>query len=135
VETVNVPNDAKLGMIVGVGLVLAIAVVFFRKDGPAAPAGPEATPAGNVPSSNLAAPSVSRSARAAKAQTAIGNESGVARVQRHIVAEGETLFSLAKRYYHDEKKFVEIFKVNLDVLSSPDTLAPGTVLIIPALKD
>jgi hypothetical protein len=26
------PNDAKLGLVVGVGLVLTVAVVFFRKD-------------------------------------------------------------------------------------------------------
>jgi hypothetical protein len=26
------PNDAKLGMVVGVGLVIAVAVIFFRKD-------------------------------------------------------------------------------------------------------
>ena len=26
------PNDARLGLVVGVGLVLAVAVVFFRKD-------------------------------------------------------------------------------------------------------
>lgn len=26
------PNDAKLGLVVGVGLVIAIGVVFFRKD-------------------------------------------------------------------------------------------------------
>jgi hypothetical protein len=33
------PNDAKLGLIVGVGLVIGVAVVFFRKDlGP--PEGP-----------------------------------------------------------------------------------------------
>jgi hypothetical protein len=29
------PNDAKLGLIVGVGIVLAVAVVFFRKEGDA----------------------------------------------------------------------------------------------------
>ena len=28
------PNDAKLGLVVGVGLVLAVAVVFFRKESP-----------------------------------------------------------------------------------------------------
>ena len=26
------PNDAKLGLVVGVGLVLTVAVIFFRKD-------------------------------------------------------------------------------------------------------
>ena len=37
------PNDAKLGLIVGVGLVIGVAVVFFRKDlGP--PQGPGEAP-------------------------------------------------------------------------------------------
>jgi hypothetical protein len=30
------PNDAKLGMVVGVGLVIAVAVIFFRKELPGA---------------------------------------------------------------------------------------------------
>lgn len=29
------PNDAKIGMVVGVGMVIAIAVLFYRKDLPA----------------------------------------------------------------------------------------------------
>jgi len=43
-----VPNDAKLGMVVGVALVMVFAVAFFRKDtsAAAAPDGPRAvTPA------------------------------------------------------------------------------------------
>ena len=27
------PNDAKLGLVVGVGLVITVAVLFFREDG------------------------------------------------------------------------------------------------------
>jgi hypothetical protein len=44
------PSDAKLGLVVGVGVVLAVAVVFFRKDavspnpGPAVPAASAAVP-------------------------------------------------------------------------------------------
>ena len=33
------PNDAKLGMVIGLGLVLALGVVYYRKDGPQAPSG------------------------------------------------------------------------------------------------
>ncbi len=29
------PNDAKLGLVVGIGVVIAIAVVYYRKDLPA----------------------------------------------------------------------------------------------------
>jgi hypothetical protein len=36
------PNDAKLGLVVGMGLVLLIAIFFFRRE--AAPPGPEAVP-------------------------------------------------------------------------------------------
>jgi hypothetical protein len=31
-EALDMPNDAKLGLVVGVGLVIAVAVIFFRKD-------------------------------------------------------------------------------------------------------
>src|SRR5262249_21320120 len=42
-EALNMPNDAKLGLVIGVGLVIGIAVMFFRKDlappeGPGEPA-------------------------------------------------------------------------------------------------
>ena len=33
------PNDARLGLVVGVALVLITAVVFFRQDAPAGPVG------------------------------------------------------------------------------------------------
>jgi hypothetical protein len=31
-EDLDMPNDAKLGLVLGVGLVIAVGVVFFRKD-------------------------------------------------------------------------------------------------------
>jgi hypothetical protein len=36
------PNDAKLGLVVGVGLVVAVAVLFARKESPAAAGTPAA---------------------------------------------------------------------------------------------
>jgi hypothetical protein len=36
------PNDAKLGLVVGVVVVIAVAVVFFRKEAPASPPGDQA---------------------------------------------------------------------------------------------
>jgi len=122
------PNDAKLGMIVGVGLVIAIAVVFFRKDGSSGQTAAEAPV-----SANKQVAARARQPRAIQAKTAIQNEPAAFAGQRHTVAEGDTLFSLAKRYYQDERKFVEIFNNNQDVLASPDRLTPGTVLVIPKL--
>jgi nucleoid-associated protein YgaU len=53
--------------------------------------------------------------------------------RHHIVQEGETLFNLAQRYYNDGDKSGEIYRVNRNVLKTPDALPPGTVLVIPDL--
>ena len=109
------PNDAKLGLVVGVGLVIAVAVVFFRKESPAA------DPAGAQP-----APAVTPSPPPAVSRAAVGGRS-------HTVREGETLFDLAQRYYGDGNKSRAIYQINRNRLDSPDELTPGTVLLIPDL--
>ncbi len=55
------PNDAKLGLVLGMGLVIAIGVVFYRKE-PGQASTPVATPAAVTPG---AAPR----GKAAKART------------------------------------------------------------------
>jgi anaerobic magnesium-protoporphyrin IX monomethyl ester cyclase len=50
------------------------------------------------------------------------------------VGEGDdngTLKGIAKIVYNDSHKWVQIFEANRDVLSSPKSLSPGMVLIIP----
>jgi nucleoid-associated protein YgaU len=106
-------KDAKLGLVLGIGLVIVIAVVFFRKDGSQATAATE-TAAVN-PKNTMGTPVVS----------------DVRFGRRHTVAQGDTLFSLADRYYSDPSKFVRIYDANKDSLVTPDRLAPGTVLVIP----
>src|SRR5437660_936959 len=49
------PNDAKLGLIVGVGIVFVVAIVFFRKD-------QLAGPLGDAPAAAVSAPTL-RNAR------------------------------------------------------------------------
>jgi nucleoid-associated protein YgaU len=133
------PNDAKLGMIVGVGLVIAIAVVFFRKEGALSQAPPDqasATAVGRPAAPPGLPPTISPYrgvSRTVQARTAIRTEPARVEGQKHIVTAGETLFSLAQRYYQDEKKFVEIYRVNQEVIRNPDRLPPGTVLVIPKL--
>jgi nucleoid-associated protein YgaU len=102
------PNDAKLGLVVGVVLVIGIAVVFFRKE--ESPANPRIV--GEI----RAEPRVPRKP---------------ANLVRHTVREGDTLFSLAQEYYKDDRRFVDIFQANRDALASPTRLTPGTVLVIP----
>jgi nucleoid-associated protein YgaU len=52
---------------------------------------------------------------------------------RHTVKEGETLFSLARHYYKDGRRFVDIYHANEAALPTPEPLTPGTVLLIPVL--
>jgi hypothetical protein len=42
-------NDAKLGLVVGIGLVILIAIIFFRKDPAAARAAPTPATVAAVP--------------------------------------------------------------------------------------
>jgi nucleoid-associated protein YgaU len=130
------PNDAKLGLIVGVGVVIAVAVVFFRKDQESLPVpSGEATPASvNRPGPSPLGPSRGLY-RPVKARTAAQTEDSqvVDAARRHTVQEGETLFSVAQKYFGDKEKFLDIYRANRDVLQSPDPLTPGTELVIPAL--
>jgi nucleoid-associated protein YgaU len=130
------PNDAKLGLVVGVGVVIAVAIAFFRKDAPAADSS-----AANVQavSADPSAPVDLPPARTRQlpAQTGIRQTSGPADADGrcHTVREGDTLFSLAQRYYGNGDKSEFLYRSNLKRLASRDALPPGTVLVIPDLPD
>ena len=51
--------------------------------------------------------------------------------QYHVVARGETLSAIAKRYYGNANKYTTIFEANRDVLDNPDNIFPGQKLRIP----
>jgi nucleoid-associated protein YgaU len=133
------PNDAKLGMIVGVGVVLTVAIVFYRKDASAnLPLTGEAAAATAVAPLPTPAGTPRGSFRPVRAKTAIQNETAVEVLrseQRHVVEEGENLFSLAQRYYGDQGKFLAIYQNNRETLAAPDPLTPGIVLVIPKLPE
>lgn len=102
------PKDAKVGLVVGTVLVLLIAVLFFRK-----------TPA---------------SARAGADTASVAVKSAAVRkpaTRKHVVRDGDTLFSLAAHYYRDSSRFVELFQANRKILKTPEQLAEGTELVIP----
>ena len=113
------PNDAKLGLVIGVGMVVAVAVVFFREDGGRGPISKAAI-------SNNPAFRAGSDARPVNGKMASRNAG-----QRYTVQEGDTLTSLAKRYLGDEEKADSIYRQNQDVIKTPDQLVPGTVLVIP----
>jgi nucleoid-associated protein YgaU len=130
------PNDAKLGLVVGVILVIAIAVVYFRGDGsPKMEETPAAT--GYKPATAARQHPAHGQARPTKARPAVQSDNGqqaASELCKHTVAEGETLEALAERYYGDQAKADAIYRVNRDQLKGAGPLQVGTVLIIPALS-
>jgi nucleoid-associated protein YgaU len=133
-ETLNMTNDVKLGLVIGVGLVIAVAVIFFRKDSNAAavPDGAAAIPPGSAPP----APAPPQPSHAARFRPVSEPEQAIAAtpaVRRHTVREGETLFTLAQRYYGDGDRFADLYRANRAVLKTPDALQPGIELVIPDL--
>jgi nucleoid-associated protein YgaU len=107
-------------LVVGLALVVVIAVVFFRRDPHPEPA------AGAAAAVNPAPPPPS--GRPVKARPTSGG-------RRHVVRDGETLRSLARRYYSDEARADAIFQANRGELAAPDPVLPGTVLVIPDLPE
>ena len=78
-----------------------------------------------------------------KVVLAVGNTSGIARVDDQIevagpkatfytVVSGDTLSKIAKSQYGDPMKYPVIFDANKPMLEHPDKIYPGQVLRIPA---
>ncbi|MCX8082456.1 MAG: LysM peptidoglycan-binding domain-containing protein [bacterium] len=49
----------------------------------------------------------------------------------HIVKSGETLSTIACKYYKDSSKWKVIYDTNKNVLKNPNVITPGTKLVIP----
>ena len=55
-------------------------------------------------------------------------------VKKHVVVSGDTLSGLAKKYYDDAGKYMEIYEANKDLIGdNPDLIKPGMELVIPKL--
>jgi nucleoid-associated protein YgaU len=103
-------------MVIGVSAVIAFAVLFFRKDVPGM-------------TGNVQAPGVA--ALATPIPPVPGLPSVIPPDRRHTVAEGETLVSIAHKYYGDRSLSSLVFRANRDRLIAPDRVPLGTVLYIP----
>jgi nucleoid-associated protein YgaU len=51
--------------------------------------------------------------------------------QTHVVAAGDTLSKLAKKFYGDANQYMKIFEANKDQLKDPDKINVGQKLKIP----
>ncbi len=72
----------------------------------------------------------------ADAQEADRQGAGVLRVtKRHQVADGDTLWDLAARYYSDPFKWGKIYNANMGLVANPDLILPKWELVIPGLTE
>lgn len=120
------PNDARLGLVVGVTLLILVAVLFVRKDGPAA--NPTAA----------TRPWAGGGALAANPPAPIPGLPGVpvglvapGTGRTHTVQDGETLMSVTKRYYGDGSYLSFLYEANRDRMRGPEYMPVGLVLRIP----
>ncbi|NOS85704.1 MAG: LysM peptidoglycan-binding domain-containing protein [Ignavibacteria bacterium] len=61
-----------------------------------------------------------------------GGAGGAGKTERtYVVQSGDTLSKIAKQYYGDAGKYMDIFNANTDKLSDPDKIQVGQELIIP----
>jgi nucleoid-associated protein YgaU len=129
------PNDAKLGLVVGVLLVIAVAVAFFRKDAPAADQSATSNVQAVADNPADAPAAAAPQSKQLPVQPGIRQTSGPAEADGrcHTVKDGETLFSLAQRYYGDGEKSEFLYRSNFKRIPSRDSLPAGTVLVIPEL--
>ena len=49
----------------------------------------------------------------------------------YTVVKGDTLWAIAKRLYGDGAQYTKIYEANKDMVSNPNLIYPGQVLIIP----
>lgn len=52
-------------------------------------------------------------------------------VEHVLVEHGDTLSYIALNYYGESARWTEIYAANRDVISDPDLIFPGQVLVIP----
>lgn len=117
------PSDARLGLVAGVCLVIAVAVAFYRTDGK-----------GVLPTGAVGRP-ITASAEDEEGTEGVSSAAPAqpGRPRLHKVEEGETLTSLALKYYGDRSRASLLFRSNRDQLHAPDRVPVGTVLRIPEL--
>jgi nucleoid-associated protein YgaU len=123
-----------MALVIGVGLVIAVAVVFFHKELIAPRAADDKPPANVNPPPAPPAEPEERPQRTVAARP-VGRTADTVARRQHVVAEGETLYGLAQRYYGDGERFVELYRANRDVLHRPERLEEGTVLVIPDVAE
>jgi nucleoid-associated protein YgaU len=130
------PKDFKIGMLLG--LVLVIGVLLWLSTRPGLSAGAGITVPGNseaereIMEQNGFAPNLPDSRPAETDNEGGRKETKVLEGPRyHMVLDGETLSGISYQYYGSVNKWQKILDANKDVIKDVKNLKLGTKLIIP----
>jgi nucleoid-associated protein YgaU len=84
-------------------------------------------PAATTPSPVQGTPAPAQPIRAQPTKPGAASIAG----RRHVVVKGDTLFSLAQKYYGNRSRWRDIYAANRDVLPSENSLQLGMEIKIP----
>lgn len=60
-------------------------------------------------------------------------EPAAGQAEQYTVAPGDSLWAIAQKFYQDGSRYQDIFQANLDVISDPNRIYVGQILVIPSL--
>jgi nucleoid-associated protein YgaU len=115
-------NRGSLQVVLGAFAIAAI-VLAFR------PGQSESQPAPSTPAPRPTV--VATVGVVARATPVVATPTATAQERTHTVAAGDTLTSIAQKYYSDASKWNKIFEANKDTLPSANALQLGQKLKIP----
>ena len=139
-------KDVKIGMVLGLVLVAAVAVWLSTRSSLSVrsrllesrsiqlPQAPQQAPSDtNFPSSiSVATTSEVIPEQNEVSDFVVYDQTPTIKSQKfHIVAKGETLSSISSKYYGSAGKWKKIYDNNRDIIKDPNSLRPGTKLMIP----
>lgn len=139
-------KDLKMGLFLGIavtiGSVLYLAThpslglnhLRHRSDAGGRQSGKNATGRANPPEvaeTNSAGPEFPPEEPNAFDWTRFEKEANRKTERFHIVGKNETLSEVARRHYGSAGQWRKIYNANRSVIKNPDTIRPGTKLIIP----
>ncbi len=128
------PKDLKIGMLLG--LVLVMAVMLWLSIGPGLSPKARIQHLGNVATvqGNSDSPNnhPTNSSAAIQPNSTIYEQAGKIKTQKfHIIRQGETLSEISHKYYGSANKWRMILDANRDEIEDVSKLKPGTKIIIP----
>jgi nucleoid-associated protein YgaU len=128
------PKDLKIGMLLG--LVLVMAVMLWLSTGPGLSpkaAGPDSRPvrSNNFSTNGLTAQSAEDNQSKPPDSTIYEQAEKIKTQKFHIIRKGETLSEISRKYYDSANKWQKILDANRDEIEDVSKLKPGTKIIIP----